>query len=174
MCGICGNVALSSLIDPEATRLRVEAMLQSLAHRGPDDVGQMATESAVLGVTRLAIRGLSDANQPMVDAASGVLAVCNGEIDNHRELRRWLAERGRRCNGKRTWRSFPVFISNWAKHLRASSSAHSPLRCGIRATGGSLWHGTAPGNVRCFTRCTGAKSFLPPRSPRWWRTAGCR
>jgi asparagine synthase (glutamine-hydrolysing) len=26
---------------------------------------------------------------------SGVIAVCNGEIDNYRELRRWLAERGR-------------------------------------------------------------------------------
>ncbi len=24
-----------------------------------------------------------------------IIAVCNGEIDNHRELRRWLAERGR-------------------------------------------------------------------------------
>jgi asparagine synthase (glutamine-hydrolysing) len=95
MCGICGNVSFSSLMDPEATRLRVEAMLQSLAHRGPDDVGKVATESAVLGVTRLAIRGLADANQPIVDAASGVVAVCNGEIDNHRELRRWLAERGR-------------------------------------------------------------------------------
>ncbi|MGO9588252.1 MAG: asparagine synthase (glutamine-hydrolyzing) [Limisphaerales bacterium] len=95
MCGICGNVSLSSLVDPEAARLRVEAMLQSLAHRGPDDVGKMATESAVLGVTRLAIRGLSDANQPILDANSGVVAVCNGEIDNHHELRRWLAERGR-------------------------------------------------------------------------------
>ncbi len=70
-------------------------MLQSLAHRGPDDVGKVATESAVLGVTRLAIRGLSDANQPILDADSGVVAVCNGEIDNHHELRRWLAERGR-------------------------------------------------------------------------------
>ena len=95
MCGICGSVSLSSLSDPAATRLRVEAMLQSLAHRGPDDVGKVATESAVLGVTRLAIRGLSDANQPIMDTASGVMAVCNGEIDNHRELRKWLAERGR-------------------------------------------------------------------------------
>ena len=95
MCGICGSVSLSSLSDPAATRLRVEAMLQSLSHRGPDDIGKVATESAVLGVTRLAIRGLSDANQPITDTASGVMAVCNGEIDNHRELRRWLAERSR-------------------------------------------------------------------------------
>lgn len=40
-------------------------------------------------------RGGNDGHQPMVDAASGVVAVCNGEIDNHKELRRWLADRGR-------------------------------------------------------------------------------
>ncbi len=95
MCGICGAVSWSGFASPEAARLRVSAMLQSLAHRGPDDVGQVATDTAVLGVTRLAIRGLQDANQPIVDAESGVIAVCNGEIDNHRDLRLWLAERGR-------------------------------------------------------------------------------
>src|SRR6516164_7023273 len=95
MCGICGSATLSRLTEPEATHRRVEAMLQSLAHRGPNDVGFTATDSAVLGVTRLAIRGLVDANQPIVDNNSGVIAVCNGEIDNHVELRRWLAERGR-------------------------------------------------------------------------------
>jgi asparagine synthase (glutamine-hydrolysing) len=31
----------------------------------------------------------------MLDPETGVIAVCNGEIDNHHELRRWLAERGR-------------------------------------------------------------------------------
>lgn len=95
MCGICGSVSLSSLTEPELTLRRVKAMLQSLAHRGPDEVGFVATDSAVLGVTRLAIRGLSDANQPVVDNDSGVIAICNGEIDNHRELRQWLAGRGR-------------------------------------------------------------------------------
>lgn len=71
-------------------------MLRSLSHRGPDATSQVDTDLAVFGATRLAIRGLSDRlNQPMVDAASGVIAVCNGDIDNHRELRRWLAERRR-------------------------------------------------------------------------------
>jgi asparagine synthase (glutamine-hydrolysing) len=70
-------------------------MLQALSHRGPDDVGAHVSESAVLGATRLAIRGGGDGRQPMVDAASGVVVVCNGEIDNHKELRRWLADRGR-------------------------------------------------------------------------------
>jgi asparagine synthase (glutamine-hydrolysing) len=56
----------------------------------------MDTESAVLGVTRLAIRGLAERlSQPIADPESGVIAVCNGEIDNHHELSRWLAERDR-------------------------------------------------------------------------------
>jgi asparagine synthase (glutamine-hydrolysing) len=97
MCGICGNVVLSSLASPEAAHLRVMAMLRSLSHRGPDATGQTDTEFAVLGATRLAVRGLNDqVSQPIADAESGVIAVCNGEIDNHRELARWLADRGRR------------------------------------------------------------------------------
>jgi len=96
MCGICGNIAFSSLMSPDAAHLRVKAMLRSLSHRGPDATGQVDTDLAILGATRLAIRGPSDQiNQPMADAESGVIAVCNGEIDNYRELARWLADRGR-------------------------------------------------------------------------------
>jgi asparagine synthase (glutamine-hydrolysing) len=75
-------------------------MLQALSHRGPDETGRVATSNAVLGATRLAIRGLEDGSQPLVDSASGLVAVCNGEIDNHRELRAWLAERGRPVQGQ--------------------------------------------------------------------------
>ena len=96
MCGICGNVAFSSLTSPEAARLRVKAMLRSLSHRGPD--ATWPGGHGVGGLGRDAAghpRPDRAANQPMVDAESGVMAVCNGEIDNHHELRRWLAERGR-------------------------------------------------------------------------------
>jgi asparagine synthase (glutamine-hydrolysing) len=95
MCGICGIVSIAGKRQPESVRRRVDKMLRDLSHRGPDDVGLSASEFAVLGATRLAIRGIDDGRQPMVDEASGVIAVCNGEIDNHKELRRWLAERGR-------------------------------------------------------------------------------
>src|ERR1700720_1676207 len=99
MCGIWGyvsfrHVAEGSRFGPEAAR-RVEAMLGALAHRGPDASALFAAGPAVLGATRLAIRGLADGRQPLVDGASGVVAVCNGEIDNYRELKAWLAERGR-------------------------------------------------------------------------------
>jgi len=95
MCGICGIVSISGERPTESVRQRVEAMLQALSHRGPDDLSQHEATAAVLGATRLAIRGGDDGRQPMVDAASGVVAVCNGEIDNHHDLRRWLAEQGR-------------------------------------------------------------------------------
>ena len=101
MCGICGYVSFRHAADgadgklgPEAA-LRVEAMLGALAHRGPDASALFAAGPAVLGATRLAIRGLADGRQPLVDGTSGVVAVCNGEIDNYRELKAWLAERGR-------------------------------------------------------------------------------
>ena len=95
MCGICGTVALSGFADSEAARLRVERMLAALLHRGPDAVGINADPHAVLGAARLGIRGLDGSSQPITDARSGVVAVCNGEIDNHREIRQWLVERGR-------------------------------------------------------------------------------
>lgn len=95
MCGICGIVSISGERQPESVQTRINAMLRALSHRGPDDAGLHASESAVLGATRLAIRGGTDGKQPMVDPASGVVAVCNGEIDNHQGLRTWLAARGR-------------------------------------------------------------------------------
>jgi asparagine synthase (glutamine-hydrolysing) len=71
-------------------------MLRSLSHRGPDATRQVDTDLAVLGATRLAIRGPNDqVNQPFADAENGLIVACNGEIDNHRELGRWLADRGR-------------------------------------------------------------------------------
>src|ERR1700680_2406872 len=101
MCGICGYVSFRHAADgadgklgPEAA-LRVEAMLGGLAHRGPDASALFAAGPAVLGATRLAIRGLADGRQPLVDGTSGVVAVCNGEIDNYRELKGWLAGGGR-------------------------------------------------------------------------------
>src|SRR5262249_7463736 len=96
MCGICGVVPFTTTADLERTREQIQAMLESLAHRGPDDVGSLASGAVVFGATRLAIRGLHEGKQPIVDRETGVVVACNGEIDNHRELRRWLAQRGRK------------------------------------------------------------------------------
>jgi asparagine synthase (glutamine-hydrolysing) len=94
MCGICGVVSRTGEPLPGESPGRVRAMLASLAHRGPDGQGVHETALAVLGARRLAIRGVEDGHQPLIDRETGVVAVCNGEIDNHGELRRWLAARG--------------------------------------------------------------------------------
>jgi asparagine synthase (glutamine-hydrolysing) len=95
MCGVCGIAAPGGGLDGAWAGHHVRAMVEALAHRGPDDSGVHQTNAAVIGATRLAIRGLADGRQPMVDARSGIVAVCNGEIDNHASLRSWLETRGR-------------------------------------------------------------------------------
>jgi asparagine synthase (glutamine-hydrolysing) len=69
-------------------------MVNAIAHRGPDDSGIYDGEGAVLGATRLAIRGLDSGRQPIRDPATGIVVVCNGEIDNHSELRALLQAEG--------------------------------------------------------------------------------
>jgi len=95
MCGICGIVSFTAPLEREFAVQRITAMVEALAHRGPDASGHETSGNAILGATRLAIRGIHDGKQPIRDPATGVVVVCNGEIDNHAELRRWLADRGR-------------------------------------------------------------------------------
>ncbi len=70
-------------------------MLECLAHRGPDGVGQVIRDGRVgLGHRRLAIIDLSDdASQPM-RSATGSEVILNGEIYNYLELRDELASGG--------------------------------------------------------------------------------
>ena len=98
MCGICGIVSLedNSLYGRGkflSTQLR--QMLKKLSHRGPQGSGVNISDEAALGAQRLAIRGLNDKPQPLVDPNSGVVTLCNGEIDNHKDLRNWLTQHGR-------------------------------------------------------------------------------
>jgi asparagine synthase (glutamine-hydrolysing) len=101
MCGICGLIEWDGSSDATvreravARENTVAHMLDCLIHRGPDGLGVDSLGGATLGAVRLAIRGLEDGRQPIVDEESGILAVCNGEIDNHLELKHWLALRGR-------------------------------------------------------------------------------
>ncbi len=99
MCGIAGIVAR-----PEARipREAMGAMLDALAHRGPDGRGVAeyragATGHEVtLGHRRLAIIDPDGARQPMCDDHAGLALVFNGEIYNFRELRVRLQAAGYR------------------------------------------------------------------------------
>ncbi len=93
MCGICGQVNLAG--STPAFGNAVPSMLNRLVHRGPDGHWIKGDKAATFGMARLTIRGLTSGEQPLIDAATGVMVMCNGEIDNHLALREWLAERGR-------------------------------------------------------------------------------
>lgn len=92
MCGILAVVGRSLPDQPT-----VDAALDRMRHRGPDDGGCWRDGDAVMGARRLAIIDLGPGGyQPMVSSQSGAVLVFNGEIYNHIELRRELAGRGHR------------------------------------------------------------------------------
>jgi asparagine synthase (glutamine-hydrolysing) len=99
MCGIAGWVAAPESVHTEET---LAAMLQTIAHRGPDGEGRCRFRSAgtghhvFLGHRRLAIIDPEGAHQPMCDAAAGLALTFNGEIYNFRELRAELTGFGYR------------------------------------------------------------------------------
>jgi asparagine synthase (glutamine-hydrolysing) len=94
MCGICGiyNYATGAPADPA----RVEAMAQSIRHRGPDDDGFHYDGPLGLGFRRLSIIDLATGHQPLCDENATRWVVLNGEIYNYRELRRELEAAGHR------------------------------------------------------------------------------
>ena len=72
-------------------------MTSALTHRGPDDEGIWIDEAAGIGLghRRLSIVDLSPAgHQPMASPSSRYVLTFNGEIYNHAELRRELAQAG--------------------------------------------------------------------------------
>ena len=94
MCGISGEFCTSGgRPDPAAAAV----MRDRLAHRGPDDQGLYHDDTVALGSCRLSILDPSPAgHMPMIDEASGLVVVLNGEIYNFRELKRDLEARGDR------------------------------------------------------------------------------
>lgn len=81
MCGIVGY----SQNHPQA----IQEMLQSIRHRGPDDLGIYCDEGFSLGHTRLSILDLSHAgHQPM--EFEHLVIVFNGEVYNFRAIQKEL------------------------------------------------------------------------------------
>ena len=93
MCGIFGIVRHDGrAIDAEA----LQRMAATLRHRGPDHTGVHAEPHVALGTNRLAIIDLKTGDQPIYNEDRSRLIVFNGEIYNHRHLRRRLEAAGYR------------------------------------------------------------------------------
>ena len=92
MCGFVGvNTARSGrpVGEPELAQ-----MLNPISYRGPDDEKYLISRGCAIGFRRLSIVDLSDGQQPIANEAGDIHVTCNGEIYNHKELRRDLVAHG--------------------------------------------------------------------------------
>lgn len=97
MCGIVGWLSRAPGRPVDSGILR--RMRDEMTHRGPDDQGMWVSTDRSVGLAfrRLSIVDLSaSAGQPMPNEDESVWIVFNGEIYNHRDLRRELETRGHR------------------------------------------------------------------------------
>lgn len=85
---MCGIAAQHGATSPESGK----RMLARLAHRGPDDEGEVALGGAWLGHRRLSIVDVSGGHQPLTGISERHFFVGNGEIYNHAALRARLGD----------------------------------------------------------------------------------
>ena len=89
MCGICGKYS------PAGVRIKeLRSMLQTIAHRGPDDEGIFIDGCIGFANRRLSIIDLIGGHQPICNEDETIWIVCNGEIYNYKRLRRNLEDDG--------------------------------------------------------------------------------
>lgn len=95
MCGILGYFG-------DFDRSALEAGLERIAHRGPDDSGTFFDQAAGVGFghRRLSILDLSPlGHQPMSSSDGAITLIFNGEIYNFQELRAELQAKGHTFRG---------------------------------------------------------------------------
>ena len=88
MCGIIGIFELKT--SPSVLRDQALTMSKKLRHRGPDWSGIFACDKAVLAHERLSIVDPQSGKQPLLSKDGNLVLSVNGEIYNHKELRKNL------------------------------------------------------------------------------------
>ncbi len=120
MCGIAGIV----FGDREArvSEATLRAMCDTIRHRGPDDTGVFVDGRAGIGMTRLAIIDVATGHQPIFNEDRTCAIVFNGEIYNHRDVRRELERRGHRyatqSDTETILHAYEEYGTDCVKHLR--------------------------------------------------------
>lgn len=95
MGAIAGKLDFRGPVDAEV----VERMCALMAHRGPDGGGVHSEDGVAIGARHLAVVDPANAQQPRRSEYGTVLAVMNGEIYNHDELRSRLLAAGHVLDG---------------------------------------------------------------------------
>ncbi|EFP97960.1 asparagine synthase (glutamine-hydrolyzing) [Vibrio caribbeanicus] len=91
MCGIAGIQHFNQSLEDKGS---LNAMLEALYHRGPDEEGGYRSGSTHIGMRRLKVVALENGAQPCVSDNGRFVIVFNGEIYNYVSLRDSLKKRG--------------------------------------------------------------------------------
>ena len=94
MCGICGVVQIGGEPREVLPGVVLDAMTDSMTHRGPNDRGTWAAPGIAMGVRRLSIVDVEGGHQPFANEDGTIVAIQNGELYNHEELRGELRRSG--------------------------------------------------------------------------------
>lgn len=98
---MCGIVGIFNFNRQPVAHSQIQAMTNSISHRGPDGEGQYIDRDLGLGHRRLAIIDLSPAgHQPMITRNERFVITYNGEIYNFKEIRIKLEARGHRFHSE--------------------------------------------------------------------------
>ena len=86
MCGIVCAFELKQEV--ESLRPQILEMAKKIRHRGPDWSGIYSDDKVIMAHERLAIVDPASGNQPLFTEDKKLVLAANGEIYNHRELRK--------------------------------------------------------------------------------------
>ena len=93
ICNMCGIVcALDIKKDSKDLRPQILDMSKKLRHRGPDWNGIFSNDNAILAHERLAIVDPKSGKQPLYGVNGRYVLAANGEIYNHKELRKLVPD----------------------------------------------------------------------------------
>lgn len=91
---MCGFVGFTNKFDINTASDIAEEMMNSIAHRGPDEADKYVDENIAMGFRRLSIIGLEGGNQPIFNEDKSLVLNFNGEIYNYREIKENLIKKG--------------------------------------------------------------------------------
>ena len=122
MCGICGVVQLGGEPREVIREPRFSAMVDAMTHRGPNDRGIYAAPGIALGVRRLSIVDVDGGHQPIANENGQIVAVQNGELYNHVNVRSELEGEGHsfstRCDTEILPHLYERYGEDYPRHLR--------------------------------------------------------
>ena len=90
MCGIVA--AFGEKIGTQSMRQQVLSMSKKIRHRGPDWSGIYVSDNAIMAHERLSIVDPQSGGQPLKTKDEDVILTVNGEIYNHQDIRKELAD----------------------------------------------------------------------------------